>query len=53
MTPEQEAMEILMLFGKDGCTIADSGGKDSSVLKRIEVFQALDGRPECGWSAVV
>lgn len=35
MTPEQEAMEILMLFGKDGCTIADSGGKDSSVLKRI------------------
>lgn len=35
MTPEQEAMEILMLFGKEGCTIADSGGKDSSVLKRI------------------
>ena len=35
MTPEKEAMEILMLFGKDGCTIADSGGKDSSVLKRI------------------
>jgi len=35
MTPEEEAMEILMLFGKGGCTIADSGGKDSSVLKRI------------------
>lgn len=35
MTLEQEAMEILMKFGKDGCTIADSGGKDSSVLKRI------------------
>ena len=35
MTPEQEAMEILMMFGKEGCTIADSGGKDSSVLKRI------------------
>lgn len=30
-----EAVEILMLFGKEGCTIADSGGKDSSVLKRI------------------
>lgn len=35
MNPEQEAMEILMTFGKDGCTIADSGGKDSSVLKRV------------------
>lgn len=35
MNPEQEAMEILMMFGKEGCTIADSGGKDSSVLKRI------------------
>lgn len=35
MTLEQEAIEILMKFGKDGCTIADSGGKDSSVLKRI------------------
>lgn len=35
MDKEQEAMEILMKFGKDGCTIADSGGKDSSVLKRI------------------
>jgi len=30
-----EAVEILMLFGKEGCTIADSGGKDSSVVKRI------------------
>lgn len=31
----EEAKEILMLFGKEGCTIADSGGKDSSVVKRI------------------
>lgn len=35
MNPEEEAMEILMMFGREGCTIADSGGKDSSVLKRI------------------
>lgn len=35
MNCEKEAMEIFMLFGKEGCTIADSGGKDSSVLKRI------------------
>lgn len=35
MTLEQEALEILNTFGKDGCTIADSGGKDSSVLKAI------------------
>ena len=34
-TAEQEAMEILMMFGREGCTIADSGGKDSSVLKCI------------------
>ena len=33
--PEKEAIEILMMFGREGCTIADSGGKDSSVLKRI------------------
>lgn len=32
---EQEAMEIMMLFGKDGCKIMDSGGKDSTVLKHI------------------
>lgn len=31
---EEEAMEILMLFGKGG-VVADSGGKDSSVLKEI------------------
>jgi len=35
MTLEEEAIEILHTFGKDGCTIADSGGKDSSVLKHI------------------
>lgn len=34
-TPEEEAIEILMMFGREGCTIADSGGKDSSILKRI------------------
>jgi phosphoadenosine phosphosulfate reductase len=34
MDMEKEAMEILMLFGKGG-VVADSGGKDSSVLKRI------------------
>ena len=32
---EKEAMEIMMLFGKDGCKIMDSGGKDSTVLKYI------------------
>ena len=32
---EMEAIEIMMLFGKDGCKIMDSGGKDSSVLKFI------------------
>ena len=36
MRPEiEEAMEIMMLFGKDGCKIMDSGGKDSTVLKYI------------------
>lgn len=35
MTPEQEAMEILMTFAKKNAVIMDSGGKDSSVLKRI------------------
>ena len=34
MNPEQEAMDILMMFGKGG-VVCDSGGKDSSVLKRI------------------
>ena len=32
---EKEAMEILMMFARQNCTIMDSGGKDSSVLKRI------------------
>lgn len=32
---EEEAIDILTTFGKEGCTIADSGGKDSSVLKNI------------------
>lgn len=31
---EEEAMEILMLFGKGG-HVMDSGGKDSTVLKEI------------------
>ena len=36
MRPEvEEAIEIMMLFGKDGCKIMDSGGKDSTVLKHI------------------
>ena len=35
MSPEKEAVEILMLFAKENCKIMDSGGKDSSVLKRI------------------
>lgn len=35
MDLEKEAIEILHTFGNDGCTIADSGGKDSSVLKTI------------------
>lgn len=35
MDLEKEAIEILHTFGNDGCTIADSGGKDSSVLKAI------------------
>ena len=35
MDLEKEAIEILHTFGRDGCTIADSGGKDSSVLKAI------------------
>lgn len=34
MNMEKEAMEILMLFGNGGI-VNDSGGKDSSVLKRI------------------
>lgn len=34
MNPEQEAMEIMMLFGKGG-HVMDSGGKDSTVLKEI------------------
>lgn len=32
---EEEAMEIMMVFAKDGCKIMDSGGKDSTVLKWI------------------
>lgn len=32
---EQEALEIMQMFGREGMTIADSGGKDSSVLKHI------------------
>lgn len=33
---EKNAIEILnLLCGNNGCTIADSGGKDSSVLKHI------------------
>lgn len=35
MELEKEAMEILMMFAKQNCNIMDSGGKDSSVLKRI------------------
>ena len=36
MTPEEEAMQILMTFAGNGtAAISDSGGKDSSVLKRI------------------
>lgn len=36
MRPEvEEAMEIMMVFGKDGCKIMDSGGKDSTVLKYV------------------
>ena len=36
MRPEvEEAIEIMMAFGKDGCKIMDSGGKDSTVLKYI------------------
>lgn len=36
MRPEiEEAMEIMYTFGKDGCQIMDSGGKDSTVLKYI------------------
>lgn len=35
MTLEEEAIEILNIFGQEGMTIADSGGKDSSVLKAI------------------
>ena len=35
MTLEDEALEILETFGLEGMTIADSGGKDSSVLKHI------------------
>lgn len=38
MTLEDEALEILNMFGKEGCTIADSGGKDSSVLKYIALM---------------
>lgn len=35
MDLEKESIEILNTFSTFGCTIADSGGKDSSVLKRI------------------
>lgn len=38
MNLEREAIEILNTFGRDGVTIADSGGKDSSVLKRIAML---------------
>ena len=37
MTSEEEAIEILRAFGTGGVTIADSGGKDSSVLKDIAI----------------
>ena len=33
---EENAIEILnIMCGNSGCVISDSGGKDSSVLKRI------------------
>lgn len=35
MTLEEESIDILNTFGQSGMTIADSGGKDSTVLKHI------------------